>query len=145
VLFDPRTCERSQTHAEPEQHKPQRWRGSLTLTNCLEHRHKSSTLPYLRPVLICIYSHDSSRLIIGPRRCLAALALGSAPRAIFIMDKVVPFANGPAIRRATFPLPQALHVLSVDDFGATRCRRGSCTTFERRNRTWSSASSTLSG
>jgi hypothetical protein len=43
------------------------------------------------------------------------------------------------------PVQTALRVLGVDDFGATRCRRGSCTTFERRNRTWSSAFSTLAG
>jgi len=53
------------------------------------------------------------------------------------------------VRRAVIPacseLAPDLHTLGVDDFGATRSRRGSCTAFERRNRTWSSASSTLPG
>lgn len=50
-------------------------------------------------------------------------------------------------RLRTYRVPHSAtpRVLGVDDFGATRSRRGSCTAFERRNRTWSSASSTLPG
>jgi hypothetical protein len=70
-------------------------------------------------------------------RLLRALGLGasavSADR-LLVRIRRFPLAASPPVR-----------VLSVDDFGATRSRRGSCTAFERRNRTWSSASSTPPG
>jgi transposase len=92
------------------------------------------------------YARRTTRL--GEHLCLLGLACGGelGARLARHAGLVVSATSLLRLVRATpTPADDAPRVVGVDDFGATRSRRGSCTAFERRNRTWSSASSTPPG